>query len=197
MQHSLNLNEAMRYPTHLLFVTMFCLMPPLLHAADTTVTFRSLLREIVDRDRLPQLPLVPYVAGQASSYDRASVAPGQPGWFANHDFGMYVRTETNQARTEYVMMDVGGPGAIVRWWEGDHDNDAVNRHPGYVTNTRTRSLDAIPFTHHLAMNLEIWHWEATTMEYAATTYWYARPGAICNRAPDAAEANRPILMETK
>jgi hypothetical protein len=82
---------------------------------------------MVNRDRLPQLPVVPYVAGQASSYDRASVAPDRPGWFANHDFGMYVRTETNQARIEYVMMDVGGPGVIVRWWEGDHDNDAVIR----------------------------------------------------------------------
>jgi len=117
----------MQPSTRLLFVAAICLIAPPLLAADTTVTIRSLLREMVDRDRLPQLPTVPYVAGQASSYDRASVAPDQPGWFANHDFGMYVRTETNQARTEYVMMDVGGPGAIVRWWEGDHDNDAVIR----------------------------------------------------------------------
>jgi hypothetical protein len=94
------------------------------HAA---VTIRSLLAEMVDRDRLPQLPELPYAAGQASSYDRASIAPDKPGWFANHDFGMYVRTETNQGRTEYVMMDVAGPGAIVRWWEGDHVADAVVR----------------------------------------------------------------------
>ena len=30
-------------------------------------------------------------------------------------------------RTEYVMMDVNGPGAITRWWEGDHADDAVIR----------------------------------------------------------------------
>ena len=54
-------------------------------------------------------------------------------------------------------------------WEG-------NRRPGHVTNTRTRGLDGIPFDHRLSMNLEIWHWEATTMAYAATTYWYAHPG---------------------
>ena len=35
------------------------------------------------------------------------------------------------------------------------------------------------------------------MEYAATTYGYARPGATCNRAPAAAEAVRPILRDGK
>jgi hypothetical protein len=72
---------------------------------------------------------------------------------------------------------------------------AGNRHPGYVTNTRTRSLDAIPFNRQLSMNLEIWHWEATTMAYAATAYWYARPGATCNRVPTPDEAVRPILRD--
>lgn len=96
-------------------------------ADDAVVTLRSLLKEMVDRDCLPQLPALAYAAGQASSYDRASVAPDKPGWFANHDFGMYVRTETNHGRKEYVMMDVNGPGAITRWWEGDHRPNAVIR----------------------------------------------------------------------
>ena len=73
-------------------------------------------------------------------------------------------------------------------WEG-------NRNRGHVTNTRSRGLDAIPFRHHLTMDLEIWHWEATTMAYAATTYWYARPGATCNRPPDIKEATRPVLQD--
>ena len=42
------------------------------------------------------------------------------------------------------------------------------------------------------MDMEILHWEATTMAYAAATYWYARPGAICNRPPVPNEAARPI-----
>ena len=96
-------------------------------ADDATVTIRSLLKEMADRDCLPQLPDVPFMAGQASSYDRASVAPDKPGWFANHDFGMYVRTETNRGRKEHVMMDVAGPGAITRWWEGDHRPNAIIR----------------------------------------------------------------------
>lgn len=117
----------MKYVTQLAALAFVCTLTPRLHAADNTVTIRSLLQEMVDRDRLPQLPGLPFVAGQASSYDRSSVAPDKPGWFANHDFGMYVRAETNRMRTEYVMMDVDGPGAIVRWWEGDHENDSVIR----------------------------------------------------------------------
>ena len=103
----------------LLVVALFGAFAPSGHASDAPVTIRSLLQEMIDRDRLPQLPALPFIAGQASSYDRASVAPDKPGWFANQDFGMYVRTETNHGRKEHVMMDVDGPGAITRWWEGD------------------------------------------------------------------------------
>jgi hypothetical protein len=111
----------------LTIVAILVALTPPIHAADAVVTVRSLLEEMVDRDRLPQLPTMPFIAGQASSYDRASIAPDKPGWFANHDFGMYIRTETGRGRTEYVMMDVDGPGAITRWWEGDHEADAVIR----------------------------------------------------------------------
>jgi hypothetical protein len=68
-----------------------------------------------------------------------------------------------------------------------------NNKPGYTTNTRTRSLDAIPFTNSLRFDMEIWHWAQTTMAVAAATYWYARPGATCNRAPDPAGARKPVL----
>jgi hypothetical protein len=68
-----------------------------------------------------------------------------------------------------------------------------NNKPGYTTNTRTRSLDAIPFTKSLHFDMEIWHWAQTTMAVACTTYWYARPGATCNRSPDPAGARKPVL----
>ena len=68
-----------------------------------------------------------------------------------------------------------------------------NSKPGHTTNTRTRSLDAIPFTKSLHFDMEIWHWAQTTMAVAAASYWYARPGATSNRAPDPAGARRPVL----
>jgi hypothetical protein len=70
-------------------------------------------------------------------------------------------------------------------WEG-------NGKPGFVTVTRTRSLDAIPFTRSLKFDMEIWHWTATKMTFAAATYWYARPGARSHRGPQPEEAARPI-----
>ena len=72
-----------------------------------------------------------------------------------------------------------------------------NRHPGYVTNTRSRSLDAIPFNHRLKFDLEIWHWASNTMESAATTYWYARFGAVSNRPPGSGEAARLVLQDAE
>jgi hypothetical protein len=59
---------------------------------------------------------------------------------------------------------------------------------GPTTNTRTRVLDAIPFTKSLDFEMEVWHWADCKMDYAAATYWYARPGAACNRKPEPEEA---------
>jgi hypothetical protein len=81
-----------------------------------TVTLSSLLSEMIDRDAITRFPEPAYVCLQASSYDRASVAPDKPGWFANHDTAQFIREETNGNRKEWVLMDAEGPGAIVRWW---------------------------------------------------------------------------------
>jgi hypothetical protein len=40
-------------------------------------------------------------------------------WFANGDAGQYIRMETRDGRTEGVMLDVDGPGAIVRIWSAN------------------------------------------------------------------------------
>jgi hypothetical protein len=67
-----------------------------------------------------------------------------------------------------------------------------NNRAGCSTLTRLRSLDAIAFTKSLKFDFEIWHWAATDVAYAATSYWYALPGATSTRAADPAEAKRPI-----
>ena len=63
---------------------------------------------------------------------------------------------------------------------------------GPTTNTRTRSLDAIPFAKSLQFDIEVWHWAACQMDYAVATYWYALPGATSNRAPEPDEATAPL-----
>ncbi len=85
-----------------------------------TVSFGSLLDEMVNRDNLARLAVPAYTCSQASSYDRGSVAPDKPGWFANMDRSHFVRTEEKDGRKEYVLMDEAGPGAVVRFWATWH-----------------------------------------------------------------------------
>ncbi len=56
---------------------------------------------------------------QASSYDRRSNPGPDQDWFANGDAGQFIRDEVNEGRTEHVMMDADGPGALVRFWSAN------------------------------------------------------------------------------
>ena len=92
-------------------------------AAQEAVTIESLLKEMVDRDRIASYPKSDFRLKQASSYDRKSKTPDDPdGWFANHDRSTndeqhnYVRIEENNGRKEWVVMDHEGAGAITRFW---------------------------------------------------------------------------------
>jgi hypothetical protein len=83
------------------------------------VTFADLLRQSYDLDELTRTPDPPFTAAQASSYDRASKAPGADGWFANHDFGNFVAVETRGDHVENVMLDAKGPGVVTRLWSAN------------------------------------------------------------------------------
>ncbi len=88
-------------------------------AEDRLVTLSSLLVEMTDVQNVARFPDPAFTARQASSYDRASKTPDDPkGWFANHDWSQFIRSETNAGRLEWVMMEADGPGAVVRIWFG-------------------------------------------------------------------------------
>ena len=84
--------------------------------AGAEVTLTSLLEEMTDFGAVARWPQPEFTCKQASSYDRATMAPDKPGLFANNDQNQFIRTETNQGRTEKVMLDADGPGCIVRFW---------------------------------------------------------------------------------
>lgn len=83
---------------------------------DYDVTLSSLLDEMVDRDALTSYPSIPFKAAQVSSYDRRTVSPDEPGWWANDDGAGYERLDTVAGRYEKVMCDLKGPGAVTRIW---------------------------------------------------------------------------------
>ena len=82
-----------------------------------TVTFKSLLSEMIDREKIASLPAPVYTCRQFSSYDRKADDPSDKStWYANRDSSKYVRMEENFGRNEAVLMDTEGPGAVVRFW---------------------------------------------------------------------------------
>ena len=80
------------------------------------ITTGSLLLEMIDREKIVEFPDPHFTLKQFSSYDRKSVSPEQPGWFANADRSQFIRTENNNGRREFVLFDADGPGAVVRFW---------------------------------------------------------------------------------
>ncbi|GMV99376.1 MAG: hypothetical protein AMXMBFR84_05150 [Candidatus Hydrogenedentota bacterium] len=94
------------------------------------VTFAGLLKEMTDLESITRYPDPNYANRQASSYDRRSTDPAIPtdeNWFANGDRGQYIRKEERNGETEYVIMDSGGPGAIVRFWSANPDDAGLLR----------------------------------------------------------------------
>ena len=83
---------------------------------DTTITIQSLLEEMVDRDKITYFPDIGYQCKQASSYNRESVSPDKPGWFADSDGIGFIRTEENNGKKEWVIMEDDGPGVVTKIW---------------------------------------------------------------------------------
>lgn len=51
-----------------------------------------------------------------------------------------------------------------------------NLDAGTAVNIRFRALDKIPFRQSLKMDMELWHWTKTNVDYAPSTFFYLRPG---------------------
>ena len=85
-----------------------------------TVTLEGLLHEMTDLRHLARFPNPPYTHRLASSTDPGAHAPSDPNsWFKNEDMGHYVRKETRNGRTEHVLLDAAGPGAVMRIWSAN------------------------------------------------------------------------------
>lgn len=50
-----------------------------------------------------------------------------------------------------------------------------NFHPGMSVNMRYRILDAIPFKESIRVDIELWHWVKTIIDYSVTSYYYLSP----------------------
>jgi hypothetical protein len=86
-------------------------------AQSRPITLESLLDEMTDRDDLARLPQPAYTDTLQDSHDPRKTDPAnQSTWHTNNDAGNAIRTEKNEGRSEWVIMEHQGPGAIVRLW---------------------------------------------------------------------------------
>ncbi len=99
-----------------LFLCLFLSIGTILSTtiADEKITLEDLLDEIISFDETVYFPN--YTCLQESSYDRRSIAPDAPGWWANDDGFGYIRTDITDGRSEKVLFDQSGPGVITRIW---------------------------------------------------------------------------------
>ncbi len=86
------------------------------HRGPERITLKSLFEEMIDRVCVARFPQPLYRSLQASSYNRESVHRDKPGWFADSDGLGFIRTETIDGKTEWVIMEHEGPGCITKIW---------------------------------------------------------------------------------
>lgn len=83
----------------------------------SSVDVPSLLKQTWDLHVSSRMPDPRFQSLQASSYDRRSETPDEPeAWFANRDSGHFVRRARVDGRSEWVLAELEGPGAITRLW---------------------------------------------------------------------------------
>lgn len=89
------------------------------------VTIGTLLDEMTDFIRLSTVRGMNYKTIQYSSYDRRSISPDRPGWFANEDgfgeepvpgFMKVITPPDSSGKGVYLICDATGPGVIQRLW---------------------------------------------------------------------------------
>lgn len=100
--------------------------------AAEVITIDRLLQEMTDRDGVARWPEPQFQALQASSYNRASTHRNQPaqdasGWFADSDGLGFLRTESHDGKTEWVLMEHDGPGCLTKFWTPYFYFDLNNR----------------------------------------------------------------------
>ena len=100
----------------MLIITFSLFFASGLQAKSGRITLESLLEELTSVEESALYPDPFYTSHQESSYDRASVSPNLPHWFANADGFGIIRTDTTDNRIEKVLFDQTGPGVITRIW---------------------------------------------------------------------------------
>ena len=123
-----NFSSPPARPVWRICAAVFCLGVPAL-AAPAAVTLPALLDEMAARETVASLPAPAYTLKQSSSHDPRKTDPANAAsWHSNEDHDNAMRSEVNEGRKEWVIMDDKGPGAVVRFWTplaADRNNQII------------------------------------------------------------------------
>ncbi len=128
--------------------------------------------------------------------DTLTIFNGAANWWGEGDEKIYVDGEDFPSHFGTGTEDYYGyawclPAAFSAPFHAQPEGDG-NLRGGFSVNSRYRALDAIPFDESIKFDMELWHWGATKMNFAPTTFFYARPGASTNIEPLPEAAAQPV-----
>ncbi|WP_425398497.1 glycoside hydrolase family 172 protein [Aeoliella sp.] len=131
--------------------------------------------------------------------DTLTLFNGAAEWWGEGDEKIYVDGETFPSHFGTGTEDYYGyawcrPESFAAPFHAQPEGGG-NLKGGFSVNSRYRALDAIPFEKSIKFDMELWHWAATKVNYAPTTFFYARPGAVVNVAPDAESAKLKVVLD--
>jgi hypothetical protein len=133
--------------------------------------------------------------------DLVTIYNGSNGWWGEGDEKIYIDGESFPSHFGTGSEDYYGY-AWSRSEFFDHPfiaqpDGSGNMMVGTAVNLRFRALDAIPFTKSLDMNMELWHWNVTRVDYAPTTFFYLKPDSRSLTAFDPELAKKDVRFAPK
>ena len=128
--------------------------------------------------------------------DTLTIFNGHPSWWGEGDEKVYVDGEDfpshfGTGTEDYYGYAWSNPNVFSSPFHAQPYGKGANK-IDMAANSRYRALDAIPFEKSLHFDMEIWHSHETVIDFAPTTYFYARPGAKVNIEPDPDDAKLPV-----
>ncbi len=133
-----------------------------------------------------------YMGDSMTLYDISS------GWWGEGDEKVYVDDESFPAIFGTGTEDYYGyawchPNTIVDHPFTSQPSGSGNLAPGYTFNSRLRSLDRIAFGNRLVFDMELWHWNQSTMSLGISNYFYMLPGGkVLNQRDASGVTEKPV-----
>jgi hypothetical protein len=129
--------------------------------------------------------------------DSLALFNDEPIWYGEGDEKIFVDGEKfpshpGTGTEDYYGYSYAPRGLFQSPFANQNRVDVPATNQGVSVMGRTRPLDAIPFKRSLQFDMELTSYTPTVVTYAATSYWYAFPGATSSIVPQPEAAVLPI-----